>query len=130
MNILCCCSPFATREIKNPRRAGKALRAAADNSTAALYMGIDVDRAHRIAWSLGVGITAVAGGLLAWGHFGGHPALVKVIFWIVIVVATYVVVMLTAMTVVKRARQRTWDRETAPPSPPPLQPPPTGDPPA
>ena len=46
-------------------RAGKGLRAAADNSTAALYMGIDVDRAHRLAWSLGVGITAVAGGLLA-----------------------------------------------------------------
>jgi branched-chain amino acid transport system permease protein len=46
-------------------RIGKGLRAAADNSAAALYMGIDVDRAHRIAWSLGVGITAVAGGLLA-----------------------------------------------------------------
>jgi len=46
-------------------RHGKALRAAADNSTAAIYMGIDVDRAHRIAWSLGVGITAIAGGLLA-----------------------------------------------------------------
>src|SRR3984893_2714853 len=46
-------------------RQGKGLRAAADNSQAALYMGIDVDRAHRIAWSLGVGITAVAGGLVA-----------------------------------------------------------------
>jgi branched-chain amino acid transport system permease protein len=46
-------------------RIGKALRAAADNSQAAIYMGIDVDRAHRLAWSLGVGITAVAGGLLA-----------------------------------------------------------------
>ena len=46
-------------------RQGKGLRAAADNSQAALYMGIDVDRAHRVAWSLGVGITAVAGGLLA-----------------------------------------------------------------
>ncbi|MBV9863434.1 MAG: branched-chain amino acid ABC transporter permease, partial [Alphaproteobacteria bacterium] len=46
-------------------RAGKGLRAAADNSTAAVYMGINVDRAHRIAWSLGVGITAIAGGLLA-----------------------------------------------------------------
>jgi branched-chain amino acid transport system permease protein len=46
-------------------RTGKGLRAAADNSTAAIYMGIDVDRAHRIAWSLGVGITAIAGGLLA-----------------------------------------------------------------
>jgi len=46
-------------------RLGKGLRAAADNSDAALYMGIDVDRAHRLAWSLGVGITAVAGGLVA-----------------------------------------------------------------
>ena len=46
-------------------RHGKALRAAADNSNAAIYMGIDVDRAHRVAWSLGVGITAIAGGLLA-----------------------------------------------------------------
>ena len=46
-------------------RQGKGLRAAADNSQAALYMGIDVDQAHRIAWSLGVGITAIAGGLVA-----------------------------------------------------------------
>jgi branched-chain amino acid transport system permease protein len=46
-------------------RQGKGLRAAADNSQAALYMGIDVDKAHRIAWSLGVGITAIAGGLVA-----------------------------------------------------------------
>jgi branched-chain amino acid transport system permease protein len=46
-------------------RLGKGLRAAADNPQAAIYMGIDVDRAHRIAWSVGVGITAVAGGLVA-----------------------------------------------------------------
>ncbi len=46
-------------------RLGKGLRAAADNPQAAIYMGIDVDRAHRIAWSIGVGITAVAGGLIA-----------------------------------------------------------------
>src|SRR5438067_8015816 len=46
-------------------RLGKGLRAAADNSQAAIYMGIDVDRAHRIAGSLGAGITAVAGGLVA-----------------------------------------------------------------
>jgi branched-chain amino acid transport system permease protein len=44
---------------------GKALRAAADNPIAAAYMGIDVDRSHRIAFGLGVGITAVAGGLIA-----------------------------------------------------------------
>lgn len=46
-------------------RLGKALRAAADNPTAATYMGIDVDRAHRIAFALGSGVTAIAGGLVA-----------------------------------------------------------------
>jgi branched-chain amino acid transport system permease protein len=44
---------------------GKALRAAADNPIAAAYVGIDVDRAHRLAFGLGVGITGVAGGLFA-----------------------------------------------------------------
>ena len=44
---------------------GKALRAAADNPTAATYMGIDVDRAYRIAFGLGAAITGVAGGLMA-----------------------------------------------------------------
>jgi branched-chain amino acid transport system permease protein len=46
-------------------RLGKSLRAAADNPTAATYMGIDVDRAYRIAFGLGSGITAIAGGLIA-----------------------------------------------------------------
>src|SRR5256885_7173072 len=46
-------------------RLGKGLRAAADNPQAAIYMGIEVDRAHRLAWSIGVGITAIAGGLVA-----------------------------------------------------------------
>jgi branched-chain amino acid transport system permease protein len=44
---------------------GKALRAAADNPIAAAYVGIDVDRAHGLAFGLGVGITAIAGGLIA-----------------------------------------------------------------
>jgi branched-chain amino acid transport system permease protein len=44
---------------------GKMLRAAADNSQAAIYVGIDVDRAHRIAFGIGIGVTAVAGGLVA-----------------------------------------------------------------
>ncbi|MGH7043621.1 MAG: branched-chain amino acid ABC transporter permease, partial [Acetobacteraceae bacterium] len=44
---------------------GRALRAAADNPVAATYMGIDVDRAYRIAFGLGAGITAIAGGLMA-----------------------------------------------------------------
>jgi branched-chain amino acid transport system permease protein len=44
---------------------GKALRAAADNPIAAAYVGVDVDRAHSLAFGPGVGITAVAGGLLA-----------------------------------------------------------------
>ena len=46
-------------------RIGKTLRAAADNPEAALYMGIDVERAHRIAFGLGCAITALAGGLVA-----------------------------------------------------------------
>lgn len=44
---------------------GKTLRAAADNAEAAIYMGIDVARAHRFAFAIGAGVTAVAGGLLA-----------------------------------------------------------------
>ncbi len=48
-------------------RLGKSLRAAADNPIAATYMGIDVARAHRIAFAFGVAITAIGGGLLASG---------------------------------------------------------------
>lgn len=48
-------------------RLGRSLRAAADNPEAAIYMGIDVDRAHRIAFGFGVAITAIGGGLLASG---------------------------------------------------------------
>ena len=43
---------------------GKSLRAAADNPEAATYVGIDVSRAHRIAFGLGAAIAGVAGGLL------------------------------------------------------------------
>jgi branched-chain amino acid transport system permease protein len=46
-------------------RLGRALRAAADNPTAATYMGVDVDRAYRIAFGIGSGVTAIAGGLIA-----------------------------------------------------------------
>lgn len=56
---------FALYLFLSRARLGKALRAAADNPIAAAYMGIDVDRSHRFAFGLGVGITAVAGGLLA-----------------------------------------------------------------
>jgi len=49
----------------NRSHLGKTLRAAADNAAAAVYMGIDVDRAYRIAFGIGIGITAVAGGLVA-----------------------------------------------------------------
>jgi branched-chain amino acid transport system permease protein len=47
---------------------GKTLRAAADNPVAATYMGIDVDRAHRLAFAIGAAITAIAGGLVATYH--------------------------------------------------------------
>ena len=53
-------------------RLGKSLRAAADNPVAATYMGIDVNQAHRIAFALGVAITALAGGLLAT-NYPFHP---------------------------------------------------------
>ena len=46
-------------------RLGKAMRAAADNPTAATYMGVDVDRTYRIAFGIGSGVTAIAGGLMA-----------------------------------------------------------------
>lgn len=46
-------------------RLGKSLRAAAINPEAALYMGIDVNRAHHIAFGLGTGIAGIAGGLIA-----------------------------------------------------------------
>ena len=49
----------------NRSRLGKTLRAAADNAAAATYMGVDVDRAYRIAFGIGIGITAIAGGLVA-----------------------------------------------------------------
>lgn len=46
-------------------RMGKSLRAAADNPEASIYVGIDVEKAHRLAFALGTCITAMAGGLLA-----------------------------------------------------------------
>jgi len=51
----------------NKAPLGKRLRAAADNPVAATYMGIDVGKTHRLAFGLGVGITAIGGGLLASG---------------------------------------------------------------
>lgn len=53
-------------------RLGKALRASADDPTAATYVGINVDFAHRIAFALGISITALAGGLLA-PNYPFHP---------------------------------------------------------
>jgi branched-chain amino acid transport system permease protein len=53
-------------------RLGRSLRAAADNPEASTYMGIDVDRAYRIAFAIGTCITALAGGLLAT-NYPFHP---------------------------------------------------------
>jgi branched-chain amino acid transport system permease protein len=49
----------------NRTARGKRLRAAADNPTAALYMGIDVTRSYRITFGLGIGLTATAGVMVA-----------------------------------------------------------------
>ncbi|WP_311029584.1 branched-chain amino acid ABC transporter permease [Mesorhizobium koreense] len=46
-------------------RAGKILRACADNPQAAVYMGLDPHKAHARAFGIGVGLTAIAGGLVA-----------------------------------------------------------------
>ena len=46
-------------------RHGMILRAAADNAEAATYMGIRATRAHRLAFALGAGLSALAGGLVA-----------------------------------------------------------------
>ena len=56
---------FAVALFINRSRHGKILRAAADNAEAATYMGIRVTRAHRLAFALGAGISAIAGGLVA-----------------------------------------------------------------
>ena len=49
--------------VKNTR-LGKTLRAAAADPEAALYMGIDVARAHHLAFGLGTAVAGIAGGLL------------------------------------------------------------------
>ncbi|HXZ00647.1 MAG TPA: branched-chain amino acid ABC transporter permease [Stellaceae bacterium] len=59
---------FGLYLVINRSRLGKTLRAAADNPVAAVYMGIDVDRAHRLAFAIGAGVTAIAGGLVATYH--------------------------------------------------------------
>lgn len=56
----------------NRSSLGRALRASADNPVAAIYMGIDVNKAHRVAFAMGVAITALAGGLLAT-NYPFHP---------------------------------------------------------
>jgi branched-chain amino acid transport system permease protein len=58
---------YAFSRFMRGTRTGRSMRAAADNPIAALYMGIDVDRAHRIAFGIGVALTALGGGLLASG---------------------------------------------------------------
>jgi branched-chain amino acid transport system permease protein len=56
---------FALYLFMGRTKLGKALRAAADNPVAAIYMGIDVQRCHGVAFGIGTAITAIAGGLVA-----------------------------------------------------------------
>src|SRR3974390_2010324 len=63
--VISCAIAAALFAFINRARIGKSLRAAADNPQAAIYMGIDVDRAHRIAFALGSAATGIAGGLIA-----------------------------------------------------------------
>jgi branched-chain amino acid transport system permease protein len=56
---------FAVALFIHRSRHGMILRAAADNAEAATYMGIRATRAHRLAFALGAGLSALAGGLVA-----------------------------------------------------------------
>lgn len=53
-------------------RAGTSMRAAADNPTAATIVGIDVEGAYALAFAIGTGATALAGGLIAM-YYPFHP---------------------------------------------------------
>lgn len=65
--LLAVVAVVAFARLMSGSRLGKSLRAAADNPEAAIYMGIDVERAHRLAFGFGVAMTAIGGGLLASG---------------------------------------------------------------
>ncbi len=53
-------------------RAGTTMRAAADNPTAATIVGIDVEKSYAVAFAIGTGATALAGGLIAM-FYPFHP---------------------------------------------------------
>ena len=53
-------------------RAGTSMRAAADNPTAATIVGIDVEKSYAVAFAIGTGATALAGGLIAM-FYPFHP---------------------------------------------------------
>lgn len=48
----------------NRSRTGRAIRATSENWEAATYMGIDIDRTNRIAFGVGIALTAVGGATL------------------------------------------------------------------
>jgi len=58
-------------------RLGTAMRAVAANETAALLMGVGVDRIHAAAWMLSAAIAAVAGVLFAINFKLGYERAVK-----------------------------------------------------
>lgn len=49
----------------NRTATGKMLRATADDAEAAVYMGIDIERAHALSFSIGIALAAVGGAVLA-----------------------------------------------------------------
>jgi branched-chain amino acid transport system permease protein len=59
-------------QIMKRSRLGRRLRAAADNPVAATYVGVDVNKAHRIAFGLGIALTTVAGATAAT-YSAFHP---------------------------------------------------------
>jgi branched-chain amino acid transport system permease protein len=63
--IVAVLATFGLYLLLNRTMLGRKLRAAADNPLAATYMGINVERSHRVTFGLGFGLTALAGVMVA-----------------------------------------------------------------
>lgn len=62
------CVTIALVIVMQRTRLGRQLRAAASNPVAASYVGVNVNRAHRIAFGLGTALTTLAGVTVATYH--------------------------------------------------------------
>lgn len=66
--VFAVCVVVALVVVMQKTRLGRQLRAAADNPVAATYVGVNVNRAHRVAFGLGIALTTMAGATVAAYH--------------------------------------------------------------